>query len=53
MRYGLLALAVLGFVAFSAAPSLAECVDGHKKMTEIPTTSTVAQTEQSKPKSGS
>ncbi len=50
MRYGLFALALTAFVAFSASTALAECA-GHTQTSEKPFQSTVASTtlEQSKP----
>lgn len=50
MRYGLFALALTAFVAFSASTALADC-PGHTQTSEMPTSSTVASTtlQQSKP----
>lgn len=50
MRYGLFALALTAFIAFSASPVLAECA-GHTKTSENTQQSTIKTTmnEQSKP----
>ncbi|MEX0693977.1 MAG: hypothetical protein WD075_06010 [Rhodospirillales bacterium] len=42
MRFGILALALTGFVAFAATPVFADCAPGHTKTAEAPAQTTIA-----------